>query len=74
MISVIHQLEFGASFGFGEAKVAQPKSNKLQFCHTLLHLTACCKDALDINHLKASFSFQIHGKSKKRRTRKKTKK
>ncbi|ORZ11534.1 hypothetical protein BCR42DRAFT_332573, partial [Absidia repens] len=60
-ISTVRQLEFDKSLGFGEAKPSGSTCNKFALCHDLLRLAVFCKDTLDINQLKASLSFQIHG-------------
>ncbi|KAI7860608.1 hypothetical protein BDC45DRAFT_563768 [Circinella umbellata] len=61
MISMYEQLSFGSSLGFGEAKIAQPRTNNHDLCHDLLRLAMFCKETIDKNYLTGCISFQIHG-------------
>ncbi|CAO3620111.1 unnamed protein product [Mucor hiemalis] len=61
IISSVKQLEFGASLGFGEAKRYEKDCNRYGRCHDLLRLAIFTKNAIDINKLNGSLSFQIHG-------------
>jgi hypothetical protein len=59
VVSKMYQLSFGASLGFGEAKIEDIPAHAL--CHDLLRITLFTKESIDINKLEACLTFQIHG-------------
>ncbi|GAA5800601.1 hypothetical protein HPULCUR_006037 [Helicostylum pulchrum] len=62
-ISKIEQLDFGASLGFGEAKISHSTTttDTHALCHELLRSATFSKDTIDHNSLQAALPLQIHG-------------